>query len=131
MRTIKFRGKGLVYGRWIFGDLYRTDQDGGMAIQYYDEVDGWMTEDVDEKTIGQFTGLLDIHGREIYEGDVVRVRVTNDRFTRNPRFEIGSVKYDDYYGRWDNGFHGRFFSNRMEVIGNIHDNPELIEGVKA
>lgn len=125
MRTIKFRGKTVSDGFWVYGDLH--------IVTPYPHIHPavGIRENIEPKTIGQFTGLLDIHGREIYEGDVVRVRVTNNRFTRNPRFEIGSVKYDDYYGRWDNGFLGRFFSNRMEVIGNIHDNPELIEGVKA
>lgn len=131
MREIKFRGKDLKTGEWVYGDLHLLCDAPHIHTAPSQFPYAGKRSFIDKDTIGQFTGLLDINGREIYEGDVVRVRVTNDRFKRNPRFEIGSVKYDDYYGRWDNGFHGRFFSNRMEVIGNIHDNPELLKGGKG
>lgn len=127
MRTIKFRGKSICESRWIFGDLFRTDLDGEVAIQFYDEEDGWMTAMVRPETVGQFTGVTDINGRKIYEGDIVRVRVTNDRFKKNPRFRNGVVTFCEYDGGWTNGCYFRFLPQRMEVIGNIHDNPELME----
>lgn len=127
-REIKFRGKSICEGQWIFGDLFRTDLDGEVAIQFYDEEDGWMTAIVRPETVGQFTGVADINGRQIYEGDIVRVRVSNDRFKKNPRFRNGVVTFCEYDGGWTNGCYFRFLPQRMEVIGNIHDNPELLEG---
>lgn len=74
MRDIRFRGKTLK-GEWIVGDLLRTNgQTGdGWAIQYEDPESGWMMEDVRVGTIGQFTGLHDKDGRDIYEGDLVEM----------------------------------------------------------
>ena len=72
--------------------------------------------------------LKDHKGHEIYEGDIVKVRVTNERFKKNPRFEIGFVSFDNYEGGWTNNVYFRFLPHRMEVIGNIHDNPELLKG---
>ena len=133
-REIKFRGKSLIDGRWIYGDLFRTDLDGGVAIQYYDEVDGWMTENVNPNTVCQFTGLKDSNGKEIYEGDIIR-RIARISFYGNNKASAHVVKFgeDGIY----NGFYlepqcDAFFVSHnsfiFEVIGNIHDNPELMEG---
>lgn len=133
-REIKFRGISKIYGCWRFGDLYRTNLEGGVAIQFYDEVDGWMTEDANPKTIGQFTGLKDRNGKEIYEGDIIR-RIARISFYGNNKASAHVVKFgeDGIY----NGFYlepqcDAFFVSHnsfvFEVIGNIHDNPELMEG---
>ena len=73
MREIEFRGKTLKGGEWKYGDLIKTNgaTGDGWAIQYYDPESGWMVEDVQERTIGQFTGLVDSMNRRIYEGDVI------------------------------------------------------------
>ena len=134
MRTIRFRGKSLSDGRWLYGDLFRTDLDGEVAIQFYDEEDGWMTAMVRPETVGQFTGLKDSEGQEIYEGDILTWRsiiceedpvetwelpVTfyNGCFCLNDDFDMTliSVIYDS------EEFGG------VKIIGNIHDNPELME----
>lgn len=136
-REIKFRGKSYFDGRWIFGDLFHTigTTGDGLAIQYYDDEDGWMTEDIKDVTIGQFTGLKDSEGQEIYEGDILTWRsiiceedpvetwelpVTfyNGCFCLNDDFDMTliSVIYDS------EEFGG------VKIIGNIHDNPKLLEG---
>ena len=122
-REIKFRGKSLIDGRWIYGDLFRTDLDGGVAIQFYDEVDGWMTEDVSPGTVGQFTGVLDGRNQEIYENDIVATYFDGHcTYQGEVRFEAGR-----FIVSTNNGLLTNIGGKSWLVIGNIHDNPKLME----
>lgn len=137
MRTIKFRGKSICEGRWIFGDLFRTDLDSGVSIQFYDEEDGWMTAIVQPVTVGQFTGFYDRKRQEIYEGDIITY--LNHRIDGTGFIEQGKVEWRQEEGCYV--FVNRFPTkdNRelvmplirckeITVVGNIHDNPELLKG---
>ena len=110
-------------GQWEYGEPHTID----CPTPHIHTVDVGK-QPIDKETIGQFTGMTDINDRQIYEGDIVRVRVSNDRFKKNPRFRNGVVTFCKYDGGWTNGCYFRFLPQRMEVIGNIHDNPELMEG---
>lgn len=120
MREIKFRGKRLDNGEWVHGDLHiRT-----ALIHIHSELGGRVI--IYPETVGQFTGLLDKNGKEIYEGDVVRTLSGfvgymryNERFIR---FEV-AAPYESYDNERNPDGVPR---ESWEVIGNIHDNPELL-----
>ena len=126
MRETKFRGKCLDNGEWIYGDLVHTIKD--TLILPTDE--GWNQYAVDPATVGQYTGVKGKDdGKEIYEGDIVDMEVfgEEDIYFHCPVLIIFI----------DGAFHIAEDEESVwapicnicisEVIGNIHDNPELIE----
>ncbi len=77
-REIKFRGWGTQRERWFYGELNFTDEEKSdpEIVYYADENDdwycGWASEGVYEDSVGQFTGIRDVFGHEIYDGDYLR-----------------------------------------------------------
>lgn len=125
MRTIKFRGKDIETGEWVYGDLIkRMGYFPSIMFPYESEGKVHYAEcSVKRETVGQYTGLMDKNGNEIYEGDIYRYD--------NPD-SINEVSYCA-----GGGFAGFDLTpaihseNRLldvEVIANIHDNPELLKG---
>lgn len=133
MREIKFRGKDLETGDWVYGDLEIHRKDSRRLIHSYDEKGDYSRQyDVDEETIGQFTGDCDKNGKDIYEGDILKAYFcgTSDVF--------GVVRYaesrffvDDDYRRDEITAKSPLSAIskciEFEVIGNIFDNPELLK----
>ena len=139
-RTIKFRGKRIDNGEWVYGDLVRhyenqrryiaLDQ---MAYTYNTcGIDRLVSEryyEVDPNTVGQYTGVNDTNDNEIYEGDIVN-NIEDDcigvvTFGRLP-YGFHQVYYIDWKGK--NGQWLRkdlyFWRTKIEVIGNIYDSQE-------
>ena len=126
MRTIKFRGKSLS-GEWLYGYLYKHGITppsnflciGAAVLPWKDTVGVYV---VDPETVGQFTGQHDKNGKEIYEGDIVRHDENSECFV---------VVYDaPEFCYKDNSFGFRYMvytSELITVVGNIHDNPDLME----
>lgn len=137
MREIKFRAARLDTVEWIYGDLHLHS-----PFPHIHSTRGDKAK-IDTNTIGQFTGLRDKNGKEVYEGDILR----------GDEYPFNSDGVDNYFAEivWaDNvcGFyritrkkpnstvrgisHGNFSElddediKSFEVIGNIHDNPELL-----
>ena len=109
-----------------------------MIITEFSEKNDTISFGVETKTIGQFTGLTDKNGKRIFEGDIVRHH-NNNPYVIPDIVEKGVVYWADEYCGWrrtSNGafHHGVVDTYRMshecvyEVIGNIHDNPELLDG---
>lgn len=154
MREINFRGK-TGEGEWVYGDLFRG-VDGDSYIHIVE--DYGQNVEVQPETICQYTGLKDVTGKEVYEGDVIRVKEYRnelmDDVHEDSDFDLFSLeeimgnKMKEFVSpvTWENGVFaiydeedsGYFFcvlTGDMkrsqpifitEVIGNIHDNPELL-----
>lgn len=149
MRTIKFRGK-RPNGKWIYGDLL-TSNGTECEISDWNTVD-YSRYDVAPETTGQFTGLYDKNGNEVYEGDIVKRKVVKSDYypeqymphvKEHAETRIGikhetsiiSMRPEIRFGEEfitkmpkqeeDNGLLSSF---DYEVIGNIFDNPELLKG---
>lgn len=134
MREIKFRGKRIDNGKWVYGDL-RQDADLRTSYisgwDYYTDSDGWQREpyeyQVDRATVGQYTGLKDKNGVEIYEGDIFRTStgvvavVEWEDDARFLGFTLERERKIVYVGR----------EPAVEVIGNIYENPELLGGASC
>ena len=143
MREIKFRAwyepdkqtkdGALKFKQVIFQDQLffmhglEDDEYCGRLIKYPFEVpfldDDW--------TVEQFTGLTDKHGREIYEGDIIRFAKSN----MSEKFDQGHVWYVDFLAHWAVSMNHLYSecscqlneTYQREIVGSIHENPELLE----
>ena len=127
MREILFRGKRTDNGEWVKGYLYITHI-GSHEIGSYDaEINiERLTFDVIPETVGQYTGLTDKNGVRIFEGDIVSL-VKHDSLI----YKVVYVpcRYELVNSKGVNCFVLDIYkSENIEVIGNIHDNPELLGG---
>jgi uncharacterized phage protein (TIGR01671 family) len=134
MREIQFRGKRVSNSEWIYGDLHHGILSKSVFVNGYE---------VDPGTVGQYTGLKDKNDVGIYEGDIV----TWDDRSNGKYWRVAQVYYDKF-GRlcykfthkttttdligsiW---YQGQFAYAEtthidLEIIGNIHENPELLGG---
>jgi len=144
MREIKFRGKRIDNGQWIYGNYFispLTDENSGCPQgvgwcflsdgikRHCIATDYGVVYVVDEKTVGQFTGLLDKNGKEIYEGDICKYPF-GDIYSENgcgTDILIGEVSFN--LGAF--GINGLLLCQMsridIEVIGNIYENKNLLK----
>lgn len=127
MREIKFRGKCLDNGEWVYGDLHiRTP-----FPHIHSEID-YSRVKIDPHTVGQFTGLHDKNGKEIYEGDVIRSDCGNGEVRHLISFFdiiasfVAEMLPDNDINDYCTLSQAWILNYNKEVIGNIHDNPELL-----
>lgn len=147
MREILFRGKRKDNGNWIYGTVvYPRSIKGKNYTAIVPIVDGEsvysMIREVIPETVGQFTGLTDLHGKKIFEGDIIKIRFESDSFTHPVEsivwYDIAKVFWLSEHFGWFAAFaSGEELSlweyddpDDVEIVGNIHDNQELLEEVK-
>ena len=130
MREILFRGKRIDNGEWVYGSILQTDNWSEISVvtDYYGsmyeppscEVDSY---EVIPETVGQFTGLTDKNGKKMFEGDIVRA---DNGHISEITFHFGAFRcycqcHDTFNTLWN---------DTLTVIGNIHDNVELLKATE-
>lgn len=127
MREILFRGKRCDNGEWVNGSLLNPYRKKPLIAHYEDgqEILGYIVEVISE-TVGQYTGLTDKNGTRIFEGDILRFPYPSTQNIYSVMWGGGSFvrKDPDGYYLSLNALN----CDEYEVIGNIHDNPELLGG---
>ena len=133
MREYKYRGKGIADNEWYFGDLLQTrlgttwiiTEDYTTATEEI-SLNTCASPQVKAETVGQYTGLHDKNGKEIYEGDILQIDIERAWVIWNDKygyFEL--VPIGDYY--FDSDVIGQALEyTKPEVIGNIYENKELL-----
>lgn len=133
-REILFRGKRVDNGKWTEGYLFKSWDK--VFLLWGMTGDSPNMEEVISETVGQFTGLCDKNSNKIYEGDIVKIAGdSNNDDWKNVNYIAQIVFLDGGFcaidGTIDNYSFRRYSLSRcefdLEVIGNIHDNPELLE----
>lgn len=147
VREILFRGKRIDNGEWVEGTLYQISTDLNPFIMLTNS--HAESYEVDPSTVGQFTGLTDKNCKRIFEGDIIKA-------CNGKQSSVSVVKFGDYYPEMfykmldmfcpgkrhmpSFGFYAESIGKHeemilvqspcVEIIGNIHDNPELLEDPK-
>ena len=129
MRDIKFRGKDLS-SKWRYGDLVQEKWGQGKAIMIKKDKRAWSAL---EATIGQYTGLKDKNGKEIYEDDIIYCEKYIGGNWIEDCIEKGYVNFNNgefglyrKQGYYQSLYKFKEYDYEFEVIGNMHDNPELL-----
>lgn len=128
MRQIKFRGKRVDNGKWVYGNLVNCSDCIYIVYEAFADDYRWGFENVfipiDHATVGQFTGLIDKNGKEIWEGDVaIDKRERKVKVVWVDEYACFALETIDDIVKGEYNFS---ISDTAQVIGNLHDNPLLL-----
>ncbi|HAC2959948.1 TPA_asm: hypothetical protein GZJ80_02580 [Listeria monocytogenes] len=140
MREIEFRGKRIDNREWIYGNLmqfedsatfiFADERKGASTLTYAHFIIINNMHAIDEKTLGQYTGLKDKNGKKIFEGDIVNCKF----FDRMVGDIAGVINFIDCVWAVSDFKNKRLYQlidvDNIEIIGNIHENPDLLEGTE-
>jgi uncharacterized phage protein (TIGR01671 family) len=143
VREIEFRGKRVDTGEWVYGafvpDALETPDNDlitwGFIRRYNRDIGKMETIEVARESVGQYTGLCDKNGQKIYEGDVLHIEIHNWAKKDDILSSANEVvKFQNGKFGFDWGFRREFKTmdcfceTTFEIIGNAHDNPDLLNG---
>lgn len=131
MREILFRAKDEASNKWVYGYYANI-----LRAAEYEHIILVPAENSDEsnviypiipETVGEYTGLVDKNGKKIFEGDIVRYNDTLHKvvFCAINGCAFFGITYPDRGEVWN--FDGITCAHKMKIVGNIHDNPEIVE----
>lgn len=129
-REIKFRGLRIDGKGWVFGNLMEYNNEFYITPKKYSSKPV-ETFKVIPESVGQFTGLTDKNGAEIYEEDILKSKVELEGGTESiikivygeGGFDMEKIEKD---GKVDSMYLKKYWKHSLQVIGNIHENPELL-----
>ena len=124
MREILFRGKRKDNGEWIYGDLLKNIDCIKIREREKDITRIAKSYEVIPETVGQYTGLKDKNGNEIYEGDIVTGLFNHTDITGHIVYGSDATFFIERKGLYGIGLNNA--EDWLEVVGNIHDNKELL-----
>ena len=147
MREIKFRAKDIDSGLWVYGNYVKYNEDDGELIHCIVSEERCQVSaelvytQVDPTTIGEFTGLQDKNGKEIYDGDILKNNLSKFLFALVCWHQNGYFFCDWNMGRHPSNYKCNEYAPlgevlkfqidgkkvEFEVIGNVFDNPELLK----
>ena len=133
MRTIKFRGKTHGNGKWYYGSLVYSNE---INAAIYFQIGSGLVKTMDwvfviPETVGQFTGLYDCDGKEIYEGDILKWsngKMYVVKFWQGMFYASVEECNDGFLGGFPLHAFTEFEERKCKIVGNIYDNPELLKG---
>ena len=133
MKEILFRAKAKEDGKWIEGFPVRIYDYGGLVWDIHPfNTNFEITRSVDPKTIGQFIGITDKNGKKVFEGDIIIIcyEADGEDFCETKRVHYNEKECCWYPMRWEEccEYCGHYTEIKsIEIIGNIHDNANLLE----
>ena len=129
MREALFRGKRIADDKWTYGYLFKCW--GRCYLLWGMNGDNPIKEEVYPETVGQFIGLTDKNGKKVFEGDIIKDKEVRQIYMIGYNEDLMKYAFLYYHKELKNIYCGGFVSKTdgksIEVIGNIHDNPELLE----